>query len=879
MIDSSAVTTFLFSDIEGSSALWEREPERMKAALAGHDVAARSVVASSGGTIVKMTGDGLHAAFADPAAAVVAALRLQQALSDAQATAAVTLRVRCGVHAGVAERRDGDYFGGAVNRAARLMAAAHGGQVLVSQAVVALAGERLPPGAALRDLGTIRLRDLATPERVFQLLHAGLRSDFPPLRSLEATPNNLPQQVTSFIGREAQVRTVVGLLRRSRLLTLVGTGGLGKTRLSLQVAAEAMDEHPDGVWFVELASLRDDALVAEAVAAVLGVKEDAGRPVIEALVKYVRDRRLLIVLDNCEHLVDGCARLAKSLLQASATLSILASSREDLRVAGETTYPVPVLSVPGGDVDATSLHRSEAVRLFVERAMAVQPSFALTGRNAKAVASICRRLDGIPLAIELAAARVRSLAVDAIAERLNDRFALLTSGDRTVMPRHRTLRALIDWSYDLLADDERVLLRRLSVFAGGFTLDAAETVAADDALARTQVVDVLTRLVEKSLVTLAPDADRYALLETVREYAQEKLVAAGEIDSTRGRHLRCFVELAEQARSKLFGDEQVTWLARLDVELDNVLAAHAWCDDDVGGAQLGLRLAYAVKHYWLNRGLLGLGHRLTDKALRRAPARSIARCRGLADAGQLSYFMGRYDEARGYLDESLEIARDLRDMPMVAAVLQPLGMVCVGQGDVSKARERLVEAVALAEQLGNRREIAGAVNALAQLHRMTGDPDAAQPLYERVLAIAREQGNREIVWIALLNLAMVEVARGSLQRANALLLDAYAIAEEIGSRAAGQCLLDVCAGLGVTRGEMEDGVRFFGAAEAQAEQTGLRRDPSDEAFVAPLMDRARKAVGSARFISMTIEGRAWSYEHAMTVARTWLDRRADGAPA
>jgi class 3 adenylate cyclase len=474
----SAITTFLFTDIEGSSRLWEKDHERMQLALARHDAIAREAVERSRGAVVKMNGDGVHAAFDDPLDAVVAALRMQEMLANPAATHSVALRVRCGLHAGPSEHRDNDFFGSTVNRAARIANAAHGGQVLLSQAVAVLVANRLPAGVALRDLGAVRLRDLASPERVFQVLHPSLRENFPALRTLEATPNNLTQQLTSFVGRKRELDEVRTLLRNARLLTLVGAGGIGKTRLSQQLAADVMDDFPDGVWFVELAALSDPRLVPQSVAFVLGVKEEAGHPVVEALEKFTKDRRLLIVLDNCEHMVQACAELATRLLRSGPHLKILTSSREHLRVAGETSYPVPALAAPEPGKTSThaALTRYEAVLLFIDRASAVQPAFQLTDLNASAVADICQRLDGIPLAIELAAARVRTLSVEMIAARLGDRFRLLAGGDRTAMPRQQTLRALIDWSYDLLTENERSLFRRLAIFAGGFTLEAAEAI-------------------------------------------------------------------------------------------------------------------------------------------------------------------------------------------------------------------------------------------------------------------------------------------------------------------------------------------------------------------------------------------------------------------
>jgi predicted ATPase/class 3 adenylate cyclase len=871
----SGVTTFLFTDIEGSTRLWEREHERMRPAMARHDVSARAAVEDNRGLVVKMSGDGIHAAFEDPVDAVSAALQLQRALAAPEATNGIALRVRCGLHAGVAERRDNDFFGSSVNRAARIMSAAHGGQVLVSQAVAALVSDRLPAGVTLRDLGSVRLRDLTSPEHVYQVADPRLRQDFPALRTLEAVPNNLSQQLTSFIGRERELSEVKSLLGNTRLLTLLGAGGIGKTRLSLQVAADVMEDYPDGVWFVELAPLADGRLVPQAVAAVLGVKEESGHPVVDALQKHVKDRQLLLILDNCEHLLSACAEFAKRLLQSAPRLKILASSREHLHVTGEASYQVPALASPDPQQTITlaALTRYESVLLFVDRAVAAQPSFRVTDQNARAVTEICHRLDGIPLAIELAAARVRALSVEMIAERLSDRFRLLTRGDTNALPRQQTLRALIDWSYDLLAKHERALFRQLAVFAGGWTLEAAEAVGADGGVATGDVLDLLTNLVEKSLVALDPGVSRYRLLETVREYAQERLNETGQGDAARTRHLGFYAALAERARPELFGPQQGAWLARLDLERENLLAAHAWCDHAEGGAELGLTLLSSLKLYLVNRGLPALGLRGTVEALARvgAQGRSPARCRALHSAGQLGCFMGRYAEAQAYLTEGLSIARELGDKSRVSAVLMDLAMASLGQGDRVTARRHLEEALPLARELGNKRQVAAALNGLAQIHRVEGDLDTAEPLYEQMLALARELGDRETISIGLLNLAMVSIGRGAGDRARAMLLDVLAMAEEIGSKPAGVSLLEVSAGLGALREQWDRAARFFGAAEAQTGQTGLHRDPADEAFLAPLIAKARKALGATAFAAAEAEGRALAYDEAMAQARSWLE--------
>ena len=690
--------------------------------------------------------------------------------------------------------------------------------------------------------------------------------------------HNLPEPLNSFVGREREISELKDLLATTRLVTLTSMGGTGKTRLSLQVAAAVIDDYPAGVWFVELASLADERLVPQAVAAVLGVKEVAGRPVIEALEKYVKDRQLLLILDNCEHLVQASAELAKKLLRSGRGLQILASSRERLHVMGETTYPVPSLAIPeaqiavGDTAGLDAFKRFEAVRLFIDRATASQPSFQITSKTAGAVADICRRLDGIPLAIELAAARVGAMAVEQIATRLGDRFELLSGGDKTSMPRQQTLRASIDWSVELLSVAERELLERLSVFAGGWTLEAAEAVGARDAADASAVLDILIALVEKSLVIMDADGERYRLLETVRQYAQARLIEAGGENETRTHHLDFYLSFTEKARPELAGAEQGMWLRRLDLERENLLAAHVWAGRMDEGAAPGLRLAWALRPYWITRGFLGLGQQMTVEALAhpKARERNIARCRCLFDAGQIGVLMGRYVDAQGYLEESIDIARAIGDERRVAVALQPLGMACLGQGDMSAAQAHLQEALALARELGDKREIAAALNVLAQMLRVAGKMDAAEPLYDEGLALARELQDRESIAIGLLNLAMVSIDGGAGDRASSMLIEALAIADEIGSKRMGQCVLEVGAGLAVWREDWACAARFYGSAEAQAVETGLHRDPADEAFLAPRIAHAREAFSAAMFASSEAAGRALTYREAMDGARAWL---------
>jgi tetratricopeptide (TPR) repeat protein len=454
---------------------------------------------------------------------------------------------------------------------------------------------------------------------------------------------------------------------------------------------------------------------------------------------------------------------------------------------------------------------------------------------------------------------------------------LLIRGDRTALPRQQTLRALIEWSYDLLTDDERVLFRRLAVFAGSFGLDAAEAIGAPMDSKPIDVLNVLTSLVEKSLVALDTGDGRYRLLESIREYAHERLAQSGEEDAVRDRHLAYYVALADKARPELGGAAQKTWLERLDQERENILAAHAWCDRTACGPEEGLKLAHCIKLYWLNRGLVGLGHRFTVDALARTGVqdRTGIRARGLFDAGQICSYIGRYAEARGYLQESLAIARELGDEQRIAAVLQPLGFAEFCEGDLKAAQRHLREAVALARQRGNKREIAAAVSMLATLHRLKSDLAAAEPLYEEVVAIARELGDQDSVAIGLLNLAITAIGHQHAGRARELLLEAHAVAHQVGSRWVGQSLLDVTAGLAASLDDWRQAATLFGAAEAQMAQTGLHRDAADEAFLRPLIDRTRTKLGIEAFDTAEKAGRAVAYEVALRGVRRWLEALRD----
>ena len=870
-MSGARTVTYLFSDIEGSTRLWATNPDGASKALAWHDALSRRAVQDHGGTLVKMTGDGMHAAFDDPAAAVAAVVELQTALATPP-DGTPALRVRCGLHVGADESRDNDFFGPGVNRAAAIMGAAHGGQILLSQALVDLLANRLPADASLRSLGEVRLKDLARPERLYQLVHPALRAEFPALRSLASVPNNLPQQLNSFVGRERDMEKVRELLAHNRLVTLLAMGGVGKSRLSVQLGAEMLEDCPDGVWLVELATAADSADVLQAVATVLGVKEEAGGGLMDAVVRHVRERTALLIVDNCEQVVNGVAELAKTLLQASRSLKILTSSRAALHVAGETLYHLPTLAVPDvGDISPEQLAQHASVRLFLDRTLAVNPTFQLTEKHAFAVAEICRQLDGIPLALELAAARTRSLPVDTIAARLDQRFRILTTGDRTALPRQQTLRALIDWSFDLLTPAEQALFRRLAVFAGGFTLAAAEDVATGDAVPSDEVIDLLSSLLDKSLVSMDNGTGRYGMLDTVRQYAKERLADAGEGDRTRERHAAYYLQQAQAAHASLGTDQQSASLHSLDADGENLLAAFSNTAKTEEGNLQAFTLMHALRYYLIHRGMPSAILSMCDELLSRPgfDTPSLLRCRVLSGAGQACSFMGRHSSARKYLQDALAIARQLQDSQRVAAILQPLAAALMGERDYDAARRCLDEAVTLARGNGNEYEEIAALTVRGMLHRLEGELDEAESIYRNVLLIARTSGHKESIAMSLLNLAMTRILRGQPSECRTMLGEALVIADETGSVQAQQSALEVCAGLAAAEGRWETAGRLFGYCESQAGRTALRRDAADEAFYQAALDRARNAAADETSRGEVI-GRRMSAEAANAEAKSWL---------
>jgi non-specific serine/threonine protein kinase len=684
------------------------------------------------------------------------------------------------------------------------------------------------------------------------------------------TATNLPQPLTSFVGREKDLAWVREALTRSRLVTLTGVGGIGKTRVALEAAREALADFPDGVWLVELAALTDPALVPSAVAQALGVREQAGRGLAESLAEWCASRRVLLVLDNCEHLVEACAQLAEALLRARARLRVLATSREALRLEAETVWVVQGLTVPeaGGEAPAEELARYEATRLFVERARLSRPGYAVTDRSAAAIAVVCRRLEGIPLALELAAARVGVLSPEQILSRLEARFRLLVGGSRTAPARQRTLRATIDWSYDLLSQTERGLLRRLAVFAGGWTLEAAEGVCTSAGIEQSAVLALLAQLVDKSLVHAEEQGHeaRYGMLETVWEYALERLEARGEAEAARQAHARYFLELAVEAEPQLFvGARAAAWLARLEAELDNLRAALGWLLEQ--DADACLRLAVAVRQLWLVHGHYTEGRRWLEAALARSRATpALVRAKAHSGVGEMAQRQGDLAAARGYAEEQLHLGREMGDALHIGWASYSLGTVAVLQGDLQAAHAYLEESLARGREAWDDRLIGNATNSLGELAREEGAWAEARALYEQALALLKQAGSQMGVSVALTNLGAVAWEAGDLEGASTAYRDALGIEQALGNRVGIGYCLEGFGAVAAARGPWARAARLGGAAEALREEVGAPLERLDQRLHDGWVSKLRAALDPATLEKEWARGRAMGLEEAVREA-------------
>ncbi|HLJ83595.1 MAG TPA: tetratricopeptide repeat protein [Candidatus Eremiobacteraceae bacterium] len=900
---------FLFTDIEGSTRRWEAQPDQMKAAVARHEQIVSSAIDAHGGHVFKSLGDAFCVAFQTPRDAIAAASHAQRTLEEEDFSAVGGLRVRMGVHTGTAEERGGDYYGTSVNRAARIMSIGHGGQVLVSGATAHAVSRVLPPGATLIDLGLRRLKDLTQPEHVWQLATAGLQREFPPLNSLDARANNLPIQLTTLLGRAEELEEVKALVSNHRLLTISGAGGIGKTRLALQAAADLIDSFADGVWFADLAPVADAELVTSVVAKVVGMTQAEGSSIDEAIPQWLKRKQLLLVLDNCEHVIDAAAAIAAAILGAASQVQIVATSRQMLGIPGEVLYRLPSLAVPETTVGLTAQRASDfgAIALFVDRATASDVRFVLNSDNAPIIAEICRRLDGIPLAIELAAARVKVLSIPNLAQRLNERFKVLTGGSRTALPRQKTLTALISWSYDLLAPQEQTLFNRLSIFAGGFSLDAAAAVCGGDGLDESDIVDLLSMLGDKSLLVAdtSGEQERYRLLESTRAYAIAKLAAAGEHDRLARRHAEYFRDQAQAADVLRGAGSTSKWLAAMELDLDNYRAAMDWALTGGRDAALGASMAGGLGWLWFVGGLSLEGRRWIDRAQADldesafpnvAAGLWLARCRlsvgsrlhdfaqravalygstrdARGSAWALYYLavglfdMGRFEEASEIFDSALAAMRTLGDKRGEADCLNLLAGNQWNRGDAAAARALYAQALDVNKSLGDDDGTAIVLANLAELAFAASQPDEAIHLMTEALDILTPGKNITHLATDNINMAAYRFALGDVD-------GAYESAQT-GLRWARQAqyplliviALQHLALLATQRKGIHRAAQLIGYVDARFRELGYERQPTERWGYEKVTAILRERLSDAEIETLAAEGAAWPEERALEEAQ------------
>jgi predicted ATPase/class 3 adenylate cyclase len=836
----TGTVTFLFTDIEGSTRLAESLGTAWPALLEEHRAILREAIARGEGTEVGTEGDSFFVAFPTAAGAVNAAVAAQRGLAAHAWPDGAAIRVRMGVHTGEGNLAGGDYVGLDVHRAARIAAAGHGGQILLSDATRALAEANLPEGTTLRDLGQRRLKDLSRPEQIHQLSLDGLTSEFPPLKTLDATPNNLPVQLSSFLGRERELAEVSALLEKTRLLTLTGPGGTGKSRLSLQIGARVSDRFSDGVFWVPLATIRDPDLLPGTIAQELGLPDRGGLTPMTALINYLRQRRVLLILDNFEQVTDAASHVSE-LLAAAPELTVLATSRSALRIYGEREYPVPPLAAPDPRNHETveSISQYEAVALFIERAMGVKPDFTVTNDNAPAVAEISSRLDGLPLAIELAAARINVLTPQAMLARLGDRLSLLSGGGRDRPERQQTLRGAIDWSYELLSPDEATLFRRLAIFVGGARLDAIESICPGDELS-IDILDGLTSLVDKSLLRQVPAGDgepRFLMLGTIREYALDRLGESGRADELGRRHAEHFAGLVAQALPQLLGSEKRQWLDWLEEDNDNLRAALDW-SLDAGETALALRLVAGLWRFWQMRGYLVEGSQRARRALAlpNAGDHPLERADALEAEGGLAWWMGDFEAGVAAYRACLELRKQIGDpRPLAEAYYNlsfPLGFGFVLEDqETDEAYELIEQAMRIFTELGDRAGIAKAEWAYLTIGWRDRDFETARGHGEAALPLFRELGDQFMLGWSLYDLGLIDLHDGKLAISRDRLAEALAIFRDAKDVSGYTLVLDGFAALAMAANELDRAARIAGAVANLERLTGTGLNPANRVLI------------------------------------------------
>jgi predicted ATPase/class 3 adenylate cyclase len=864
--------TFLFTDIDGSTRLLQTLGRQYREVLERHAAILRGVLVAHEGVEISTEGDAFFAVFRSASQAVAATVAAQRGLAGEPWPDGQRVRVRMGMHTGEGQLGGDSYVGLDVHRAARIAASGHGGQVLLSAATRSLVERALPEGVSVRDLGVHRLKDLEQPENLAQLIIAGLQQDFPPLRTLE-TPSSLPTEQSSFIGRQRELDEISALLATTRLLTLTGPGGTGKTRLAIRIGARVGSRLRDGVFFVDLSPLNDPALVGPTIARSLGLSDQAERPIVDLLKTYLEPRELLLVLDNFEHLLPA-AEFIDGLLAAAPRVKALVTSRSILNLYGEQTFEVPPLALPDpADLpDLAELTGNEAVALFLERARAASPEFVLTKESARAIVEICVRLDGLPLAIELAASRIRVLQPEEILSLLQQHLPVLTGGPTNVPARQRTLRATIEWSYELLHPPEQRLFVRLAVFAGDCTLEAAEAVCNPKSELGLNTLDGLASLVDHSLVRRygGPGESRFRMLETIREYGHDRLEADDTLDVIAARHSGYYRDLAEVAEAHFTGPEQVAWLDRFEREHDNVRAALSRALE-TRDAETGLRLAAAMWRFWLQRGYLREGRAWLEAMLALEPdVVSPIRARGFTAVGGLAYWLSDADATEGAYEASVRISRQLGDRDAEAEALYNLAFVPVMRGDYPESRRRFEASLALATEIGRPDLVAQNQGRLGFVEAIGGDPHGGLRLLEEALSFSRSADDRfQIAWTVGAT-GRVHRLLGQHREARARYLEGLRMHAEARNLPGIGATLDSIAGLESENGRHTEAMRLMGASATLTSTTGASA-PLMFSRVEDVEENARQALGDEAVEKALAEGRSMTLDEAVAYAASLAD--------
>ena len=907
----SETITFLFTDIEGSTKLAQEHPDTLQSAIERHHTILHKAIESNNGNVFEIVGDGFCCTFENATDAVKAALDIQINLAN-EKWEDVIIKIRTGIHSGEAEWNGKRYIGYmTLARCARIMSCGFGEQILISDSAFELCRDKINKSVkkdiTFRDLGERRLKDLNQPIRLYQIIADGLRSEFPPLKTLDARPNNLPFLLNNFIGREESIYQVKKYLKEGRIVTITGTGGSGKTRLALQTGAELTDDFDHGVFIAELAPVTDPSFIMQTILSSLGLKEVPGVSPEETLTGYLKNKEMLLILDNCEHLINHCSRISEMLLSKCENLKIIATSREALNSSGEHIYRIPALALPDISINYTpdEIMQNESVRLFLERALSVNSNFRINTSNIPSLIKLSNRLDGIPLAIELAAAYTTILSAQKINDRLDDRFNLLKSGKRNSLPRQQTLRALIDWSYELLSEKEKILWKRLSVFNGGWSLEASENICSDDNIQKHEILELMRKLTEKSIVNYDAARERYFFLESIKQYGKEKLDEANETRDFLSKHLNYYMELSEYSEPELIRNEIHIWIEKLESDHGNFQSAIEWSISG-GDREKGVRLAGSLWRFWKIRGHYSTGILHIESILKNAEAVSesalgkafyclgiltmlkgeyekskiyyneslILRSKsddkpGIADTlnslGSAEYYIGNYDQALNYYEGSYSLRKELGNKHGIAMSLNNLGSISYYKSDLKKARKYFEESLAINTELGEKHGISHTLNNLGVISIDQENYNESQKYFEESLVLARNIGERSGIAYALYNIGYVLYLKKEFEQAQKFIEMSLELNHELGDKWGISVSLIVYSAIQLQKDRLSLASILIGAVDSGLTSIGRVLEKNLKSIKEQIIICLREKLDKDEFIKYFEEGKKLSLDEAMRI--------------